>query len=194
LQYLHCSRGWGKLSIDVGEIKLGTNRILIELRARDLSNHSLWLAFAEQSGWLVAQIRERGWLDQLGETQWRTLDNGLVGFYKMAAVDLVEQQLDAFVGQQQRYDISDHGLVVWPKQDPLDCVLYRLADEQHQPLERLPAGCILQPDDIRSKVLFSLKPLAWSTWVTTWQLDQLAEATRQRVIEGINVLPRSDVA
>jgi hypothetical protein len=142
----------------------------------------------------VAQIQQRGWLGGLSETQWRTFDHALVGFYKMAAVDLVEQQVEAFVGPQHRYDISDQGLLVWPRQNPLDCALYRLNDEQKQTLNRLPADCVLQREDIRSKVLFSMRPLTWSTWVTTWQLDQLAESSRQRVIEGVNVLPRSDVA
>ena len=61
----------------------------------DLGEQSLWIALEEHSGWLVAAMHERGWLDRLGRRQRRTLANALAGFYKLAGVDLVREQLDA---------------------------------------------------------------------------------------------------
>ena len=82
------SHGWQQASITTGEIHLATNRILIELYAPDLGEDSLWLAFEERAGWLLADIRLSGWLSKLSQVQERTLANALAGFYKMAGVDL----------------------------------------------------------------------------------------------------------
>ena len=87
LELLHESRSWADRSITTGEIRLGCNRILIELYCPDLAEDSMWLAFEEQSGWLVASIHRRGWSDTLSYPRRHTLASALAGFYKMAGVD-----------------------------------------------------------------------------------------------------------
>jgi hypothetical protein len=106
----------------------------------------------------------------------------------MAAVDLIHEQLGSFVGDASRYDIADYGLVVWPIHDPLDCVLYPLGNDQANQLDRLPPGAVVLGDHVGDKLIFSRRPLAWSTWVTTWELDRLADSNRARVLDGVDVL------
>ncbi len=95
LELLHESRSWADRSITTGEIHLACNRILIELYCPDLAEDSMWLAFEEQSGWLVASIHRRGWSDALSLQRRHTLASALAGFYKMAGVTLVREQIDA---------------------------------------------------------------------------------------------------
>ena len=118
LEILHESRTWADRSIATGEIRLGCNRILIELYCPELSEESLWLAFEEQSGWLVASIHKRGWADNLTYQQRHALASALAGFYKMAGVDLVREQIEARLAPDSPgYEVTDEALVVWPRQN-----------------------------------------------------------------------------
>src|SRR6185436_12941129 len=111
LELLHESRGWGDRSITTGEIRLGCNRILIELYCPDLAEDSMWLAFEEQAGWLVASIYRHGWSDTLSYPRRHTLANALAGFYKMAGVDLVLEQIEEHLDPGSRgYEINEAGL------------------------------------------------------------------------------------
>ncbi len=107
------SQGWQAGPLSVGEIQLGTNRILLELYSPNLGEQSLWIALEEHAGWLVAAVHERGWLDRLSRRQRRTLANALAGFYKLAGVDLVREQLEAQLQPTAHvYEIDERGLVV----------------------------------------------------------------------------------
>ena len=129
LLLLHHCRGWQGWPIKTGQLALGTNRILLELQCHELSADSLWLSFSEQSGWLVAGTHRRGWLDVLREPQRTALDNALAGVYKMAGVDVVQDQLDARLGPHQiAYELDDQGLKVWPLRSPQDTVRFALSD------------------------------------------------------------------
>ena len=89
---------------------------------------------AGRSGRLAGgQHRRRGWLDQLAPVQRGTLANALAGFYKLAGVDLVREQLDAHLPPRER-NLHDRrariGRPLGPRQSPE--VVYRT--------ERLAAG------------------------------------------------------
>ena len=113
LMLLCASRGWHADPLVCGEIQLGTNRILVELYAAEMRGPSVWISLEDQAGWLVASIDRRGWLDQLSPGQRGTLANALAGFYKLAGVDLVREQLDAHLPPEtETYSIEERGLVV----------------------------------------------------------------------------------
>ncbi len=115
LALLHESRGWADRTIKTGDIRLGCNRILIELYCPYLGEDSLWLDFEEQSGWLVASVYRRGWADTLSAPRRQTLTSALAGFYKMAGVDLVREQIESHLEPGSRgYVISDAALIVTP--------------------------------------------------------------------------------
>ncbi|MEX0678607.1 MAG: hypothetical protein WD063_16115 [Pirellulales bacterium] len=184
LEILRESRTWADRSITAGEIQLGTNRILIELYCHDLSENSLWLAFEEQSGWLVAGIHERGWADNLSYVQRHTLASALAGFYKMAGVDLVREQIEARLeAGSPGYEVNDRELVVWSRQNgPVRTFRLRDWPTLYDDGEGGPTAVD------RDRWVFAATPISWRRWVVTWELDQLGGA-KHEVLENLVLLP-----
>jgi hypothetical protein len=186
LEILHESHTWADRTIATGLIHLGCNRILIELYCPELSEDSLWLAFEEQSGWLVASIHKRGWADNLSYQQRHALASALAGFYKMAGVDLVREQIEARLEPNSPgYEITDEALIVWPKADGTRLVF---------PLRTWPT--LDSPDAAssplaaeREKWVFSAVPISWRRWVVTWELDHLGSTSKHQVMEDLSLLP-----
>ena len=88
---------------------------MIELYCPELAEESMWLAFEEQAGWLVAGIHRRGWSDGLSYARRQALASALAGFYKMAGVDLVREQIESrLAAGSEGYAITTTGLVIWP--------------------------------------------------------------------------------
>jgi hypothetical protein len=188
LALLHESRTWADRSITTGEIRLATNRILVELYCPDLAEESMWLAFEEQSGWLVASVYRRGWSDTLSLPRRQTLAGALAGFYKMAGVELAREQIEAQLEPAAGgYEILDEALVVWPGGDGHQCV-YRLGDlpapEAGDEMARASA-------DDRDDWVFAAEPISWRHWVLMWELDQLGGSSKHQVLEHLHLLPAS---
>lgn len=189
LEVLHESRSWADRSITAGEIHLTCNRILVELYCPDLAEDSLWLAFEEQSGWLVASIHRRGWIDALSGQRRHTLSSALSGFYKMAGVTLIREQIDARLEPGSRgYQVTEDALLVWTSDNRF---------ERAYPLREWPAtndgsatldvGTQLGSD--RTRWVFASTPITWRRWVVTWELDQLDGFSKHDVLENVSVLP-----
>jgi hypothetical protein len=172
LMLLVASRGWHADPVVCGEILLGTNRILIEVYAPEMRGPSLWIALEDQAGWLVAGIDRRGWLDHLSATQRGTLANALAGFYKMAGVDLVREQLDAHLpAEKETYTIERGGLVVRSVERPDETLTYPLSDwPGARPVGPVQPLAMRYPS--RAELIFSARPIAWSVWIRAWQRDQ----------------------
>jgi hypothetical protein len=186
LELLHESRSWADRSISTGEIHLSCNRILIELYCPELAEESMWLAFEEQSGWLVASIYRRGWSDTLSYARRHTLASGLAGFYKLAGVDLVREQIEARLAAGSRgYQITEAGLSVWPSHDGPPQV-YPLRDWPRLDETREAAGFTLAD---RDRWVFAATPISWRRWVVTWELDQLGGSSQHQVLENLYLLP-----
>ncbi len=186
LEILHESRTWTSRSIATGEIRLGCNRILVELYCPDLSEDSMWLAFEEHSTWLVAATYKRGWADILSYGERRTLASALAGFYKMAGVDLVREQIEARLEPGSAgYEITDQALVVWPLQNGPKTV-YRLRD---WPTLAEPADADQPPAPDRERWVFAATPISWRRWVVTWELDQLGGVSKHEVLDDLVLLP-----
>jgi hypothetical protein len=186
LELLHDSRTWADRSITTGTIRLGCNRILIELYCPELSQDSLWLSFEEKSGWLLAAIQRRGWADNLSLQQRHTLASALAGFYKLAGVDLVREQIEANLEPTSPgYDITPDSLVVWP---------WPSAPPKILPIRDWPTlddGVAIDPDLAaeRSRWIFSAVPISWRRWVVTWELDELGGNAQHQVLDSIQLLP-----
>jgi hypothetical protein len=184
LELLHESRTWADPSISSGEIHLATNRISIELYCPDLAEDSLWLSFEEQAGWLVADVARRGWIDSLSTARRHALASAMAGFYKMAGVDLVREQVEALLAPSAPgYEVTESALVVWPGRDappqsyPLRDWLLSSADS---------AGPA--PPD-RGRWVFAAEPISWRRWVVTWELDQVGGFVSHSVISNLHLLP-----
>ena len=181
LALLHESRSWADRTITTGEIRLGCNRILIELYCPDLAEDSMWLAFEEQSGWLVAETYHRGWADGLAYGRRHALASALAGFYKMAGVDVVREQVESRLEPGSRgYEITSGALVVWTA----------AGAQREFPLRDWPPLAAAKVDnDERRRWVFAVTPISWRRWVVTWELDQLEGSSRHHVLENMHLLP-----
>ncbi len=90
---LNQSRSWQGQGLEVGQVELASNRISVELTLAGHPDRTVWLDFEECAGWMVAHVRDVGWLGHLGEEQALALNTALAALYKLAAVDLVREQL-----------------------------------------------------------------------------------------------------
>ncbi len=186
LELLHESRTWGDRSITAGEIRLGCNRILIELYCPDLGEDSMWLAFEEQSGWLVASIHRRGWADILGYPKRQTLASALAGFYKMAGVELVREQIEVQLEPgAPEFEVTDSELIVYPRPGSPPSAYYLGNWPPLDNSDELVAALASQ----RERWVFAATPIAWRRWVVTWELDQLGGFANHQVLDHLALLP-----
>jgi hypothetical protein len=168
---LEASRGWGAAQLTAGEIELGINAVRIELYSPDHGEDSLWISFEEHAGWLVAGLSRRGWLDQLSTESRTTFENALAGFYKMAGVDLIREEIEATLSLADAdYAITDEGLVSWQSGQAERHLLCDLHDgdmtELWDPVRDLNRR--YWPIDPK-RLLDSNRPISWDRWVATWQ-------------------------
>ncbi|MEO7097237.1 MAG: hypothetical protein ABI175_28510, partial [Polyangiales bacterium] len=91
------SAAWTAGPLEVNHVVIASNRVRIEIDAPHLGEDGVQVAFEEQSGWLLATVLQRGFLDRIDEEQRLLFENALVGLYKMAGVDLVREQNDLCV-------------------------------------------------------------------------------------------------
>ena len=147
----------------------------------------MWLSFEEQAGWLVAGIHRRGWCESLSQSRRHTLASALAGFYQMAGVDLVREQIESRLEPGSRgYEVTNYALVIWSNND-LSRV-YPLRDWPRLNPARDAASMTATPDD-RQRWVFAANPIAWRRWVVTWELDQLDGSSKHQVLDNIRLLP-----
>jgi len=170
LTLLRQNKSWAGLPIETVSIRLATNRIPVELHCRTLGEMPLVLAFAHQSGWLLAGVLEPGWLVMLSADQRQTLAAALAGLYKMAGVDLTcEQIARSLPATTFAFDVADAGLIVWTSVDGGQDVAYDLHVDPELPPIPLNGGVpVGMPVLDARRLLFSKTPLAWTDWVNTW--------------------------
>ena len=84
--------GWrGRLGL--GSVTLATNAIRVELRHGKKLDDALMVSFTQRGGWLMAGLSGTNWLPSLTPAERAEFANALAGFYKLAAVDLVREQV-----------------------------------------------------------------------------------------------------
>jgi hypothetical protein len=105
---------WPHGELEVRQLAVSANRIGIAIGCRALSGGAAVLRFDEQSGSLVAGLAEVGFVASLEGHARVLFENAVAGLYQLAGVDFVREQLEAAVGADVPYDLTDQGLVVWP--------------------------------------------------------------------------------
>ncbi|HEX4418501.1 MAG TPA: hypothetical protein VH165_11405 [Kofleriaceae bacterium] len=161
--------------VAAGHIAIGSNRVQIELAAPSHGGEPARIAFELQSGWIVASIPTRGWIDALDDDQRRILEIALAGFYKRAGVDLVREQLEQVLAGDASpppYDISSEGLIVWPGHGYHTEAVYDLRALYPSPRLRGAAWNGELPPLTGHRALYFREPLTWSAWTQVW--EQLA--------------------
>jgi hypothetical protein len=185
LATLAASHSWrlGDL-VHAGEIQTATNCIRIELRCPQLGLVGARIDFEEHDGWLLASVARSGWLPQLTPEQARTFANALAGFYKLAGVHLLREQLAAVLPASATYAVGEAGLTVWP--GGAAQATYDLESAVLEPRPPLPVLPQLRPE----QVLFSATPIYWADWVEAWEQDRAGKGPVVPLARGQRLLPQ----
>jgi hypothetical protein len=183
LGFLTESAAFEGVAISVGRTEVGTNSLRVEIRAPQLGDEPLWIAFEEQAGRMVAAVWRSGWAANLSDPQRAVLAGLLVGFYRIGGVDLVREQIDACLSRRAfPYDVTEAGLTLLPGSDRQQAVVYDLdAFPKIVPrIEGGPSSESAAPD--RSPIVeaealvFDRTHTLWRDWVDAWSRDDAREA------------------
>ncbi len=212
---LHESASWRGRPLSVGQVELASNRIELELLHATVVERPVWLSFEDRAGWIVAHIRQRGWLDALPAEQSQTFAAALASLYKLAGVDIVVEQVAAnFPATIAGIDVTAADLVVWLDHRQGRSVLYSLTEPQDRLQPRFPAGSPATETPVldTQQVIYRDLPLCWSAWLDYWQIDLAANGrpglfsggmemrligqspTPGAIVPGVVVLPDQDAA
>ncbi len=189
------STAWKDAMIEVGSIRLATNRLRIELCGVLSSGQRLGIAFSMRGGWMVAQAQDGAWLGQLNDEQRKVLGAALVGLYKAVPADLVHRQLDDRLSASGlAWDVDRRGLRVRAESSDRGEALYDLSAQgplEPQPMddERPPPPL---PTFLRSDLLFSERPVSWDQWIAFWEAARAGEAEEAAFLLPVAVLPPAE--
>ena len=170
---LNDSPAWGDHDLSVGNVRLGTNRIRVELHLTGAEKPAV-LEWEDRSGWLVVGWAEPRWVTGLGDGPARAFENALAYLYKRAGVDLVREQVRAALPPSAvRFDVVPAGLLVWYGIGNDPPVLYDLSrgtiDLRPRSADGLKpaAGPTLAADT----VAFGRVKLTWPGWLGVWPAE-----------------------
>jgi hypothetical protein len=193
LAILAGSKSWGDSThLTVGEITIGTNRIRLELCGPGTSIH---IDFEEHAGWLTAGLTcltswPETWLLRLTREQALAFRDALAGFYKLAGVDAVREQIESLLPAGSAYDLTAEGLVVWPAAGSNGEVVYDLnSGPELAPHLRGTTSASTLPPLSTEALLYSATPIRWADWVQTWQLDHDGKGHAPLLPLRIRLLP-----
>jgi hypothetical protein len=160
---LMASRNWPPVTpVEVGAIQLATNQIRLELLATSLGSEGLWLRFSQRAGLLWVEIIHPGWIHHLPSIARTTLADALAGFYKVAGVDVVSEQLSARFPAESTWRLQGQSLLVEvPGSEP---ICYNLGS----PWE-LARPCAAGLPSCSADLLYSAQPLRWLDWAERLQ-------------------------
>jgi hypothetical protein len=194
LHLLAQSRAWGGLRLELQQVELATNRVRLKLACPDLPGPPVEVTLDYRAGWLLAGVREAGWLPQLSGPQREAFATALAGLYKLAGVDLTCEQIEAALGPAApAYSVTRSGLLVWPEADRGGAALYPLSDGEVLRPEAAPGSAAGLPVLQREWLVFGETPILWERWVEAWECDQKGEGA-PRVFEESRLLPAAEPA
>ena len=178
LGFLAESPAFAGTVFEIGETDVGTNSLRVEIRAPDLGPESLWLAFEEQSGHVIARVWRTGWLRNLNAAQSAMIRGLLVGFYRAGGADLVREQIVACLGPQVRpYDVTEAGLVLLPRAGRRDSIVFDL-EQSPRIIPQVPDGSQIDTDAanaasvVSESLVFGRTRTRWTDWVAAWSLEE----------------------
>jgi len=183
------SRRWGKPVLGLRGLQVGPAGMRFDISCPELGETPLGIALEEHVGWLVARIVEPGWLSRLGDKPNQALADALTGFYKMAGVDLVREQIDAVLDPPLAdYDVVESGLLV--RTEAGGTAVYDLRGSSTiMPRIETPSYARL-PEFNREQVMFAASPVAWDVWVEVWDRDQSGGRYPPQLVIGARLLPK----
>jgi hypothetical protein len=167
--------GWrGRLSVE--SVTLATNSIRVEVRHDGHRESPLLVSFSQYSGWLLASLEGAGWLASLSTPTEAEFANALAGFYKLAAVDLVEEQVRANLPPTYSvFEMDSARLVLHATRPGEPWLCYDLTrwNGRLRP-EAVDGSRVVGPELDADRVVFRRVPLTWMEWEEAWR--SLAES------------------
>jgi hypothetical protein len=165
----HCPRWGDSLRLRRGDIHLGTNRIRCELRCRDAADPPLVIDIDLEGAFLLARVRQAGWLPRLSDCQRAALADALAAFYRLAGVDIVREELESLLPAGLSYVCTESGVCLWPASGIGNEICYAL-DAQ-----AIPDATTVQPPFRIEQVLLSARPIRWTDWVAAVERGEKSE-------------------
>jgi hypothetical protein len=162
--------GWrGRLAVH--GVTLATNAIRVEVRAAGRDAAPLLVSFTHCGAWLMAGLGGAEWLSALDPAARAEFANALAGLYKLAAVDLVREQVRAALpAGHTRFELEPDRLVLVPPDSGGRWLWYDLT----------PGGRRLRPEDADGsrapgpeldarRLIFRRVELTLAEWEEVWQ-------------------------
>lgn len=166
---------WAGTPVSAGEVELAVTRIGVELKCEALGEPAV-LSFEQRDGLILAAVERPGWMPALPATQAELLRTALIGFYKLAAIDVVAEHVHAAMGHAATHlDVRRRRLVVW----------------HGERFERETAYDLAEPSEEARRLLLRDVEVPWPLWKRLWDArtpSEVAELTGQ-VAPDVEVLP-----
>ena len=149
---------------------LGATRVVLVFDCPGVSPAAMRVEFEQVGGWIVAEVPEPGWSAELPPAAAGPFAVALRGFFKMAAVDVVQAEVDAcFAPRAVWWDLRPKVLLARPDDRPEVEATYALHERQMRPDfgggPADPAVPVLH----REKLLFRATEVTWREWVDAWR-------------------------
>lgn len=190
VKLLQESKRWKGEAVSVGKVMLTPTRIGIELLQGEAAG-PLRLEWEDQAGWLVASVRELGWLEALDNAQRQDVTTALAGLYKLAGIDLVSEQVRENLPLGANFTLTERDLVVetGPLREAVVCydLMRARGPLKPQTLDGEPASNWPTLDP--SRVLFTRVPLSWQQWVENWQDGTDGKMPSKLLSSSVKLLP-----
>jgi hypothetical protein len=156
---------WRDTPLAAGDVELSVTRLIVALSCPGIDPRPAKICFEERSGWILAHVDAPGWTERLDQAKTQQLCAALLGLYKIAGADVVQEQIEtAFIPPQAvAVELSPDELMVWPgrsfrQQPPLVFDLH----------EKAPAR---QPQIGRQPLMLRGLDVEWGRWVQAWEPD-----------------------
>jgi hypothetical protein len=190
VKLLQESMRWKGEPVRVGKVMLTPTRIGIELLLGE-TTHPVRLEWEEQAGWLIASIREPGWLEALNTVQRQDVTTALAGLYKLAGIDLVSEQVRENLPKRANFTLTERDLIV--ETGPLReaAVRYDLTRSRGplKPYTLEGAAAASWPALDPSRLIFARVPLSWQQWVESWQSSTDGKTPPRLLSSSVKLLP-----
>jgi hypothetical protein len=199
VKLLQESMRWKGEPVRVGKVMLTPTRIGIELLQGSLPTSpisgrvggAVRLEWEEQAGWLIASIREPGWLEALDNVHRQDVTTALAGLYKLAGIDLVSEQVRENLPPRASFTLTEHDLIV--ETGPLReaAVRYDLTRPRGlmKPYTLEGAAATSWPALDPGQVIFARVPLSWQQWVESWQSSPDGKTPSRLLNSSVKLLP-----
>ncbi|MGF1579226.1 MAG: hypothetical protein ACFCD0_07665 [Gemmataceae bacterium] len=195
---LHMSSPWSYKPLEVGEIRIASNRIEIELKHESHPESPARLRFDSRHDWLIGELSELGFLRLIHpEPVWFFVAS-LAVLYKLAGVDFVRQQIEHNLPEQSvSHRVVPEGIRVFSspqkKTGLLDnSVLYdcKKAGGQLIPTKENGEPHLDWPAIDAPKLFFRELSLGWERLVEVWSEKERCPKTVKAMTREFEIIPQ----